>query len=205
MLSSNNTAALSRHRKIILWLLVVCAIAVSIWALSGKTHGDTDTPERVFAVEKGSVDEVVTAQGKLEPKEYVDVGTQVSGQLKKLYFDIGVDVKKGDLLAEIDPRLYEATMEASTAQLDSLKAQLADQEASLVLAAKQAERNNQLIKTKAISKDAMDITTAALQSAKAHVDAQKAAIEQMQSKLEGDKTNLSYTKIYAPMAGTIDS
>ncbi len=206
MPAPNSSSFVPRHKNKILLAGFLLAAVIGAWVFAGSSKKSPyDADARVFTVEKGNVDEIVTAQGKLEPKEYVDVGTQVSGQIKKLYFEIGADVKQGDLLAEIDPRLYEATVEASTAQLNSLKAQLADQQASLTLARKQAERNNQLIKTKAISKDAVDVSTATLQSAQAHVDAQKAAIEQMESKLVGDKTNLSYTKIYAPMSGTIAS
>lgn len=194
-----------RTRKWLLLALLICLGAGAYAAFSGKKTTDTDTDTKIYTVEKGNVEEIVTAQGKLEPKQYVDVGTQVSGQIKKLYFQIGDNVKQGDLLAEIDPRLYEATMEASTAQLQSLRAQLSDMQASLELARKQAARNDQLIKTKAISRDAADVTAAALKSAQAHVEAQKAAITQMESKLQGDKTNLSYTKIYAPISGTIST
>src|SRR5215813_6341047 len=61
-----------------------------------------------IAVTRGNIEEVVTAQGKLEAKQYVDVGTQVSGQLKAIHVDIGDTVTKGQLLAEIDPRVYQA-------------------------------------------------------------------------------------------------
>ncbi len=196
-------ASTARRKKFLLLACVLLAVAgVSAMSMRSKKSGNENSL-RTVAVEKGNIEEVVTAQGKLEPKEYVDVGTQVSGQLKALHYDIGDDVKQGDLLAEIDPRLYQAKMEASTAQLAALKAQLAEQQANLILAQKQQTRNAQLIKTQAISKDAMDITTAALRSAEAHVKTQQAQIEEIQSSLEGDKTNLEFTRIFAPMSGTI--
>lgn len=203
-LPAPHTSLLHRKKTWVILLVLAC-LAAGIATLGGSKKHSADAETRSVTVEKGNIEAVVTAQGKLEPKEYVDVGTQVSGQLKTLHFDIGDDVKKGELLAEIDPRLYEAKMQASSAELKSLKAQLAEQQANLVLAQKQQARNAQLIKTQAISKDAMDISTATLRSAEAHVNTQLAQIEQTQSSLEGDKTNLEYTKIYAPMDGTIVS
>ena len=84
------------------------------------------------AVTQSTIEEVITAQGKLESKEYVDVGTQVSGQLKQIHVEIGDTVTKGQLLAEIDPRVYEARVEANQARLNSLKAQLNEQKAQTV-------------------------------------------------------------------------
>jgi len=193
-----------RNSRNSLILLIVVIVAGGAWYFthhSGSTKTDANT--KIIKVEKGTIEEVVTAQGKLEPKEYVDVGTQVSGQLKKLHVDIGYDVKKDDLLAEIDPRLYESRLDADTAQLKSLQAQLAEQEANLILAGKQHARNAQLIKNNAISKDAFDVSAATLKTAQARVNTQQAQIEQIESTVEGDKTNLEFTKIYAPMSGTV--
>ena len=76
----------------------------------------------------------MTATGTLQPKDFVDVGTQVSGQVKKLLVDIGAIVKKGQLLAEIDPSVYQAKVDGDRAQLLNQQAQLADKQAQLVLA-----------------------------------------------------------------------
>lgn len=194
-------AGTGRRKFLLAAAIAICAAA---WAVTARhAGGGSESAPQAVAVEKGTIEEVVTAQGKLEPKEYVDVGTQVSGQLKILHVDIGNNVKKGDLLAEIDPRIYEARVEADTAQLKSLQAQLAEQEVNLTLARQQHARNELLIKTKAISKDAFDVSLAGLKSAQAKVNTQKAQVEQTESTLKGDRTNLEYTKIYAPMDGTI--
>ncbi len=194
---------LSSNRKKGFYTLMVALAAIAIWFGSHKNPADSPASIKIVTAQKGDIEEVVTAQGKLEPKEYVDVGTQVSGQLKVLHVDIGSDVKKDQLLAEIDPRLYESRYEADMAQLKSYQAQLAEQEADLDLARKQQARNDQLIKTQAISKDANDISKAALASAQARVNTQKAQIEQTESTIKGDKANLEYTKIFAPMDGTV--
>lgn len=190
-------------KKRAVFAVAAVALIAALWLMAGGGKSAENAQSRLVTVKRGDIEEVVTAQGKLEPKEYVDVGTQVSGQLKTLHVDIGNNVTKGDLLAEIDPRIYESRVEADNAQLKSLEAQLAELEVNLDLVRKQHSRNETLIKTNAISKDAFDISVAAVKSAQAKVNTQKAQIEQTQSTLKGDITNLGYTKIYAPMTATV--
>lgn len=159
----------------------------------------------VATVSVGDIEEAVTAQGKLETKEYVDVGAQVSGQLKKIHVEIGDTVKKGDLLAEIDPRVYESRVAADQAQLKTLQAQLAEQQAQIVLARQVNDRNKRLIKSNAVSQEVLEDSDSSLKVALARAASLRAQIEQAQSTLNGDETNLSYTKIYAPMDGTVVS
>jgi macrolide-specific efflux system membrane fusion protein len=156
-------------------------------------------------VTRGDLEDTVTATGTLQPKDYVDVGTQVSGQLKKLYVDIGAVVKAKDLLAEIDPSVYQAKVDGDQAQLLNLQAQLADKQAQLVLADLQATRQQNLTRENATTTDALQSAEAAQQSAAAQVKAFKAQIQQTESTLRGDEANLGYTKIYAPIAGTVVS
>jgi macrolide-specific efflux system membrane fusion protein len=165
--------------------------------------GTAAAAPQIAAVETGTIEDDVTAQGKLEPKEYVDVGAQVSGQLKKLYVDIGDVVKKGDLIADIDPDIYEARLKADEAHLKTLEAQRQQQEANLADAQQKMARNEALMKTKAISRETYEEAQTALKVAEAQLNAVKAQIEEQNSTLEGDRTNLGYTKIYAPMDGTV--
>ena len=143
------------------------------------------------------------SQGKLEAKQYVDVGTQVSGQLKAIHVDIGDTVTKGQLLAEIDPRVYQAQVEAGEAKLNSLRAQLNQQKAEAVLAEQNLKRNQNLIAVNAVSQQALQETESQAAVAKAQVDSIIAQIQETESNLKASRTNLSYTKIYAPMAGTV--
>jgi macrolide-specific efflux system membrane fusion protein len=110
-------------KKPLIVVLAIAAVAAGGWYYFANEKNGTGKQTNFAKVEKGNIEETVTAQGKLEPKEYVDVGTQVSGQLSKLYFKIGDTVKKGDLLAQIDPKVYESRMEGSEASLKRLKAQ----------------------------------------------------------------------------------
>nr|WP_279347219.1 efflux RND transporter periplasmic adaptor subunit [Govania unica] len=187
---------------------ILClAIAGGVaWTAFGKAEGERAARSAtLLEVTKGSIEETVTAQGKLEPKEFVDVGTQVSGQLKHILVDIGGTAKKGDLLAEIDPRIYTAKVEGDQANLNALEAQLGQQAAQRDLARQKNARNERLIAAKAISQEALEQSRAELRVAENSYKALQAQIKQAASTLTGSRTNLEYTKIYAPIDGTVVS
>lgn len=182
-------------------LTLIVAVAAAFFFQSKK-----DQPNEAVStvtVQRSTIEDVVTAQGKLESKQYVDVGAQVSGQLKKLYFDIGDLVKKGDLLAELDPRIYNSKVQADNARIKSLEAQIVEQAAQIQLATQQYQRNLSLIKSKAVSRDVLEISDATLKVAQALALSLKSQLDEQHSTLDGDTTNLSYTKIFAPMNGTV--
>jgi macrolide-specific efflux system membrane fusion protein len=155
------------------------------------------------AVVRADLEETVSATGTLQPRDYVDVGTQVSGQLKVVHVEIGDVVKKGELLAEIDPAVYLARVEANQAQLRHLEAQLAEREAQLKLAGQRAQRQANMMREGATTTEAVQTAQAELDSAKAQIAALKAQMQQVRSTLRGDQANLGYTKIHAPMDGTV--
>ncbi|MGA8004592.1 MAG: biotin/lipoyl-binding protein, partial [Burkholderiales bacterium] len=103
--------------------------------------------------QRGNLEDTITATGTLQPKDYVDVGTQVSGQLKKLPVDVGAVVKAGQLLAQIDPSVYQAKVDGDRAQLLNQQAQLADKQAQLVLAGLQYARQQNLTREGATTAD----------------------------------------------------
>jgi macrolide-specific efflux system membrane fusion protein len=107
------------------------------------------------------------------------------------------------LLAEIDPEIYESRVKADEARLKTLAAQMAEQTAQLSSAKLKLERNQKLIKSKAISQDVFEDAETTFKIAEAQIQSLQAQIEEAQSTLEGDKANLGYTTIYAPMAGTV--
>ena len=193
----------TKHKKIIGGIVAIVLIAGGCYWYATAARKPDKAALSPVTVTKGTIEEVVTAQGKLEPKQYVDVGTQVSGQLKKIYFDIGDAVTKGQLLAEIDPRVYQAQVDAGEAKLNSLKAQLNQQKAEAVLADQNLQRNQTLIATNAVSKQALQETESQAAVAKAQVDSIQAQIQETESDLKASETNLSFTKIYAPISGTV--
>lgn len=192
-----------RGRRRAVWVLVATAIILFVWA--PWSNGDAKINYETIAITRGDIEETVTAQGKLEPKEFVDVGAQVSGQLLKLHVEIGDHVKKGDLLAEIDPKVYLANVEAVEAQIKTLRAQLSEQEAQVAFTQSVYNRNQTLMKSDAVSKEVLESSLKEYKAAAARTNSFKAQIEQAESRLKADTANLGYTKIYAPMDGTIVS
>ena len=182
---------------------MVCVIMVVWFFTKSSDKENAETALQEIVITTGDIEEVVTAQGKLEPKEYVDVGTQVSGLLKTISVNIGTNVQKGDLLAEVDPRIYEFRLAADQSRLQTLKAQQAEQEAQWALAQRKHTRNKNLIDSKSISQELLDESEAQNKVAQAGVEATKAQIDEIQATILGDQTNLSYTKIYAPITGTV--
>ena len=192
----------SRLSKTIFLVFLVTAIAGGWYWYSNASQEPQDTNQPITVI-RGNIEEVVTSQGKLEAKQYVDVGTQVSGQLKAIHVDIGDTVTKGQLLAEIDPRVYQAQLEAGEARLNSLRAQLNQQKAEAVLAEQNLKRNQNLIAVNAVSQQALQETESQAAVAKAQVDSIIAQVQETESNLKASRTNLGYTKIFAPMAGTV--
>jgi membrane fusion protein, macrolide-specific efflux system len=198
-----NWLTAAKRKKIMAGVILAVLIGGGLYWYTGAAQ----TPKRdvlvPITVTRGTVEALVTAQGKLEAKQYVDVGTQVSGQLKAIHVDIGDTVTKGQLLAEIDPRVYQAQVEAGEAKLNSLRAQLNQQKAEAVLAEQNLQRNQNLIAVNAVSKQALQETESQAAVAKAQVDSIIAQIQETESNLKASRTNLGFTKIYAPVAGTV--
>lgn len=190
------------HKIALVVLPVAIVAAVLAWRLMAS-RAEQGPRYETAVVTRGNIEDVVSALGALQPLNYVDVGTQVSGQLQKIHVDFGANVKQGDLLAEIDPRVYQANVNADQAQLLALQAQVAEKQAQRLLGEQQLKRQKELLAARATSQDAYDSAVAALNVTVAQIQALKAQIQQAESTLERDRTNLSYTKIYAPMTGTV--
>lgn len=194
-----------RARKLAATVLLTVLLGagfVSAQAYFGKKG---EAPPATVTVERGDLEKTVTSLGKLKPKDYVDVGTQVSGQLKKVAVQIGDRINKGDLIAEIDATVYETRVRTGRANLDNLRAQLVQQQAEAELARRQFERNQDLLKERAISQETVEQNQSAQKVANAKVESTKAQIRASEAALDGDSANLGYTKIYAPMSGTVVS
>lgn len=194
-----------RGPRVVAWLLLLLAVGGGLawYRMQAAQQASEASLENTAKITIGSVEEVVTAQGKLETREYVDVGAQVSGQLKRVHVEIGDVVKKGQLLAEIDPRVYEARVEADLARLRTLRAQLAEQQAQIRFSKRVYERNQRLIAEQAVSQEALEDSETTWRVAEARAGSLKAQIEEAQSTLDGDRTNLTFTTIYAPIDGTV--
>jgi len=183
----------------------LCLIAAWTFFNGAGAEREGPQPGSIIEIVADDIEEVVTAQGKLEPKNYVDVGAQVSGQLKKVTVAIGDNVKTGDLIAEIDPQIYEARLAANEARLRTLEAQRVEQQVLVNQARQTLERNEKLRQSGAISDQAFEDAETAVRIATAKLAAVEAQIEESRSTIKGDRANLNYTKIFAPMSGTVVS
>ncbi|MHA7061423.1 efflux RND transporter periplasmic adaptor subunit [Azospirillum argentinense] len=164
---------------------------------------DPAASAEVAVVGRGTVEDTVTALGKIQPRAYVDVGAQVSGQLTRLHVTVGQKVREGDLLAEIDPALQQAKVEAGRAERARLTALLAEQRARADFAEAQLARQAALRRSGSGRGEAFDQARMEARIAAAQVEATQAQIRQTDSTLQADEAQLGYTRIYAPMSGTL--
>lgn len=201
--SQKKTAARKRNR---LWIsLAVAALAVGTgwYFLSDNEAGSQKSTFLAEPVQRGNIEDSITAVGTLSALRSINVGAQVSGQLKSVKVEIGDEVKQGDLIAEIDPSPFEKKVEIASAQLDNLRAQLLSKQAQLTLKKSNASRQRSLLATRAVSQSTIDQADADLAVAEADVKALSAQIRQQEAQLASDKVDLGYTKIYSPMVGTV--
>jgi len=181
--------------------LVVLAAALAVVGLWSGNRGEAQF--EVAPVARGNIEATVTAIGTLQPMSSVEVGAQVSGQVLKLHVEPGDVVKKGQLLAEIDASVLQATVDAGRAQQNELQAQLAEQRAQHRLSAQQHDRQQQMHKDESTRLEDVQTAEANLAAAVARIAQTQARIVQTQSSLKADEARLGYTRIYAPMGGTV--
>jgi HlyD family secretion protein len=187
--------------------LIIAAVIVAI-AVAGFLifRGNGNQPKfRFDKVIRGDVEMAVTATGTVNPVTTVLVGTQVSGTIKNIYVDFNSPVKKGQLIAQIDPALFEAQVNQAKANLLSAKANLEKADASEVDAKRTMERNKELLSKNLIAQSDFDTAETNYETAKASVSAAKAQVTQNEAALSSSETNLFYTKIVSPVDGIVVS
>lgn len=145
----------------------------------------------------------VFATGTLAGKVEVDVGAQASGQIKKIYVKKGDRVKAGDLLCELDPEIQENELLKAQAEEKLIQAQIRSKEAQLEMYKAEYTRQQNLLKTAATSQQTYQQAKAQYLMSLADLDALKAQYDQAKVSVANAQTNLSYTRIVAPMDGTV--
>jgi HlyD family secretion protein len=190
-------------RLIVLLLIVGAAAFAWRWR---KMH-PTPKPPRFLTdeVSRGEVVETVQSTGTVQPVTQVQVGAQVSGRIKKRYVDFNSKVKKGDLLVELDPTIYEGNVARDRAQITNAQADIEGAKAALSLALANYDRAK-LLKKEGLLGEA-DLLTAkgGFESATARLHQAQAGLTTASAALKNSQTNLSYTKIYAPIDGVVVS
>jgi HlyD family secretion protein len=177
-----------KSKKTILIVISIVVLLGLIWYFFLRTKEQPVT----LSTEKpstGAISTSVTATGTIQPVDTVTVGTQVSGTVSAMYADFNSTVKKGQLLAELDKTLLQATV-------DQFKASLAQTQSTSVYQAANYKRQQQLYATGAISKADYDLALNTYQVAKANVNSVKA-------QLRSAERNMSFTQIYSPIDGVV--
>ena len=183
-------------------LVVACLIPIVAFATwQGLTPG-RDALATV-TVTRADIENSVTALGTLQPRRYVDVGAQASGQIRKIHVEAGDQVQEGQLLVEIDPATQKAKLDASRYAIENLQAQLQEQKAQHQLARQKYQRQQRLSAGNATREEDVQTAKAELNATQARVEMFQAQIRQAQASLRSDEAELGYTRIYAPMTGTV--
>jgi len=182
---------------------VIILLAVTGYILF---RGKGNEPKfRTEKVTRGDIVMAVTSTGTVNPVTTVLVGTQVSGTIKEIYVDFNSPVKKGQLIARIDPALFEAQVNQARANLFSARANLEKAEATLVDAKRTMDRNKELFSKNLVARSELDTAETNHEIAKASVSAAKAQVAQTEAALSLAETNLYYTKIVSPVEGIVVS
>jgi HlyD family secretion protein len=187
---------------ILIVILIIIAVAGYFFLLRGKGQ---EPQFRTDKVTRGDIEMAVTATGTVNPVTTVLVGTQVSGTIKNIYVDFNSPVKKGQLIARIDPALFEAQVNQARANLLSAKANLEKAEASEVDSKRTMERNKELLSKNLIAQSDFDTAETNYETAKASVSAAKSQVAQSEAALSLTETNIFYTKIVSPVDGIVVS
>lgn len=190
-------------KKIIIGILLIVSLAaVLVVLLWSKENGPKFRTDKVS---RGAMISAVTATGTVNAVTTVLVGTQASGTIKQLYADFNSPVKKGQVIARIDPATFEAQVDQAKANLMSAHANLEKAEATLTDAKRSLGRNRELFSSHLIARSDVDTAETNYDIAKAQVTAAKAQVSLADAALRTALTNLGYTRIVSPVDGIVVS
>ena len=191
----------------ILKILLLAVIALIIFAVIGKKLGwfgkALAVKVAVENVEKRTIIETITANGKIQPEKEVKISPDVAGEIVELTVKEGDNVEKGQLLCRIKPDIYVSQRDRSLAAISSAKARQAQSEAQFLQAELSFKRSKQLFDEQTVSKSEFEQAEATYTVAKSEVDAAKYSVISAEASLKEANENLQKTSIYAPMTGTV--
>ena len=190
-------------KKIMKWVAILIAAVVAVYAVWSFFQPEEQVKYLTETVKRGNIHQTVSATGEISPSNLVTVGSQASGQIKKLYVKLGQQVKKGDLIAEINSTTQVNTLNTEKSKLETYQAKLVSAEIALNSADKKYKREAALWKEKATSKEDFESAQNALAAAKANVAELKASIKQTKISINTAESDLGYTRITATMDGTV--
>lgn len=190
-------------KKIVILLIIAAATAAGLF-LYLKGNGD-NTAYKTEKVSRGEIKSVVTATGTVNAVTTVSVGTQVSGTIQKLFVDYNSPVRKGQLLAQIDPSTFQAQVDQARANLRSAQATMEKAAVTTLDARRTFQRNKELLTQNFIAQSDLDTAETNLYSAEAQQKVTQAQVGQAEAALRIAENNLQYTNILSPVNGTVIS
>lgn len=197
----------NRSRTVVATVLALAILGGGAFAFIKwrKAHAKPAVEFETAKVDKGRITSRVTATGTLSALVTVQVGSQVSGRIQKLFVDFNSPVKKGQLIAQIDPQLFQAAVDQSRANYVAAVGGLAKADAQAKDAKRQFDRAKGLLEKKLIAQADYDTAEANLDVANAGVAMAKGSLEQGKATMHQNQVNLDYTKILSPTDGVVIS
>lgn len=190
-------------RKIAIIILACLALlAFGGFLFKNKKQAKTYITE---PLQKRTITQIVEASGTINPVQTVSIGSQVSGQISAIYVDYNSEVKKGQLLAEIDTSLFEAQVNQAKASIDNARANLAKIQATAANDKLTLNRYKNLYKKGFIAKSELDLAESTYSADVAQIRAAQAQINQALASYSTAESNLRYTKITSPVDGVVIS
>ncbi|MFO0582499.1 MAG: efflux RND transporter periplasmic adaptor subunit [Anaeromyxobacter sp.] len=196
---------MSKRNVIVSIVVAVAAVGgLAAWKLGTAKSGPPVKMETA-KLEKGRILAKVTASGTLSALVTVQVGSQVSGRIAELHADFNTPVKKGQLIAKIDPQLFSAAVEQARANLAAATGNLAKAKAQAADAARQAARSKALLDKKLVAQADYDTAQSTADASAAGVAAAEGTVAQTRAALHQAEVNLNYTNILSPTDGVVIS
>ncbi len=191
------------NKKFRKWLILGLIVAIALGCFIYRYTREEAPSYMTIMPSYQDIAKKVYATGTLEGETQVEVGAQVSGQIEKLNVKRGYEVKKGDHLCEIDPKTAENKLKTAQAEMAIIQGRIDAKEAELKKLLYEHNRQQNLVKINASSKQDAESAEAAYVMAKAELAQLKAEYEQDEISVQDAETNLGYTKITAPIDGTV--
>lgn len=189
--------------SLLLGIAVVGILGGGAWWWTARKGEAADSAYRTATIERGDIRVAISATGTLSAISTVTVGSQISGQVTDVLVDYNSEVKKGEVLARIDPSTYEAQIEQGNAQIANAQASLKQAQATLANAELDYTRKADLGRQKLVAQSDVDLARAARDQARAQVNAAQASIRQQTASTQTTRVNLDRTVIRSPVDGVV--
>jgi HlyD family secretion protein len=192
---------LRRSKLVVAGAIALALVAAAAYWYAGR---DVEAPKfRLAAVERGPITATVSTTGTLNPVTSVQVGTQVSGQVKELFVDFNSPVKQGQLIARIDPETFQYRVRQAQADLEAARSTLNRAQVSLINVERELKRTRELVARNFVSPAELDAKQAQFDLAQAEVATARATVAQRDAQLASARVDLARTEIRAPVDGVV--